>query len=139
MIRHAAPADIPELVELARDFHAYSPWADLIPYDPEGMADFIGRLIEHGVVLMSEDGMCAGLLNPAFFNPSFVMAAELMWWAPKDGRALRLAFEEWALANGAHAVQFSGLGDDRAPTIAKLFKRAGYTPVETGFFKRLVP
>lgn len=135
MIRRATADDLDRIVELGAAFHAYCPYRD-IPLDPEGFRDFAGRLIEGGAIFLSDDGMIGGLLVPLYFNPSVVMGAELFWWAGKTGKGLREAFETWAKESGAQGVQFSGLTDQRAETIRKVFERAGYTAAETAFFKR---
>lgn len=135
MIREATADDIARVVELGAQFHAYGPYRD-IPFDEAGLGAFVGGLIEHGVVFLSDDGMLGGVLSPLYFNPSAVMGAELFWWAGKSGRQLREAFEVWARERGALGVQFSGLCDERSDTIRKVFARAGYTAAETAFFKR---
>ena len=135
MIRTATRADMPEILRLGRDFHAACPYRDF-PLDLDAFAEFAGRLIDHGVIFLSEDGMIGGLMSAMYFNPEVRTGAELFWWAPKGGQALRKAFELWAKDQGAVAVQFSGLADDRAETVTKLFRRAGYQPAEMAFFKR---
>lgn len=122
-------------MELGAAFHAYSPYRE-IPFDPEGFGEFVLRLMAGGVILLSEDGMLGGLLNPLYFNPSVLMGVELFWWAGKTGGPLRLAFEEWAAERGAEGCQFTGLADEREPTIRKVFRRAGYEACEVGFMKR---
>lgn len=136
MIRRATIDDLALCVEHGAKFHAYSIWKD-IPYDAEATGRFIAGLIEHGAVFLSDDGMIGGLLNPLYFNPAYVMGVELFWWAPKEGRALRLAFEQWADEQGAHGHQLGCLADDKAPLVTRLLRRAGYVPVETGFLKRI--
>lgn len=135
MIRAATEADLERVVELGAAFHAMSPYRS-IPFDPEAFADFAGRLIRGGVILLSDDGMIGGLLSPLYFNPAVVMGAELFWYAGKTGKALREGFEAWSRANGAQGVQFSGLADERQAAIRRVFERAGYTAGEQAFFKR---
>lgn len=135
MIRQATTDDLDRIVELGAAFHAYCPYSE-IPLDPDGFRTFAAGLIEKGAVFLSEDGMLGGLLVPLYFNPAFLMGAELFWWAGKTGRQLREAFEEWAKEQGAQGVQFSGLTDQREETIRKVFERAGYARAETAFFKR---
>ncbi len=135
MIRQATVDDLELIGDLGAQFLAASPYAD-VPLDIVAFSDFAGRMIEHGVILLSDDGMLGGVLNPLYFNPSVVFAAELFWWAPKEGRALREAFEAWAREHGAMGVQFSGISNERAATVTKLFQRAGYEPVELAFLKR---
>lgn len=136
MIRQATAEDVPAIVEMGREFHAYSPWRG-VPFDAVAVAEFARRLIEGGVVLLSERGMIGGLLSPLYFNPAHVVAVELFWWAKAEGGALRAAFEEWGRNAGAHAVQFSALGDAHAEAMDRMFRRHGYARIETGYVKEL--
>lgn len=136
MVRRATAADVDECLRLGLQFHAYSPWA-MFPADPEGLRAFLASLIEGGAVFLSEGGMIGGVLTPLYFNPSLTIAAELFWWAPKDGDALRQAFEAWAVESGAVGINFTGLADARAPAITRVYRRAGYAPVETSYFKKV--
>ena len=135
MIRRATLEDMPDVVRLADEFRAYSPYS-AIPLDEDAFTAFAARLIEHGVILMSEDGLLGGCLNPIYFNPAYVFAAELFWWARKGGQDLLRAFEGWAQEQGAVGVQFTGLRDDHSRAIERVFRRAGYAPIETAFIKR---
>lgn len=135
MIRLATADDADRLTELGEAFHAYCPYRE-IPFDAEAFGRFAVGLTEAGVVFLSDDGMLGGALSPLYFNPSVVMGVELFWWAGKTGRGLREAFEGWAREQGAAGVMFSGLSDEREPTIRKVFQRAGYQPGELAFFKR---
>lgn len=136
MIRKAAYADLDTVVRFGADFHAYSPWSG-IAFNADATKAFCARLIDGGVILISDTGMIGGLLNPLYFNPEHIVACELFWWAKSGGRALMEAFEEWGRENGAHSFQFSALGDDKAERMARLFDRAGYRRVETGWFKEV--
>lgn len=135
MIRPASLDDLPQVLRLAQEFHAYSPYRDY-PFDAEAFGAFAERLMESGIILLSEDGMIGGLLNPLYFNPSVVMAAELFWFARKEGRELREAFEAWATDHGAAGVQASALCDDQAEKIRRNYERGGYAPMETAYLKR---
>lgn len=135
MIRQATSADAGRMVELGREFHAYCPYRDFA-LDEAAFERFAVGLAEAGVVFLSDDGMLGGAINPLYFNPAILMGVELFWWAGKTGRQLREAFESWAKERGAAGVMFSGLSDEREPTIRKVFARAGYQPGELAFFKR---
>lgn len=134
IIRKATHDDVDMVVDMGRDFHAYSPWSH-IEFDREATKEFIGKVIEGGVVFLSDSGMIGGVLNPLYFNPSHVVAAELFWWAKSGGIPLMRAFEEWAKENNARGLQFSGLGDAKSERMDRLFTRSGYRKVETGYFK----
>lgn len=133
-IRKATRDDLDFIADMGRDFHAYSPWSD-IEFDREATKEFIGRVIDGGVVFLSDAGMIGGILNPLYFNPCHVVAVELFWWAKSGGRGLMNAFETWAEESDAKGIQFSALGDDKADRMSVLFNRAGYRKVETGYFK----
>ena len=136
MIRRATLDDLETAVQFAKEFHAESvhSW---IPVDDENLTDWMARLIEGGAVFLSEHGIIGGMILPLYFNQAFKLAVEMFWWAPKDGTPLRKAYEAWATEQGAVISQFSGQRNERSDTVEKLFRRAGYEPVETGFMKRL--
>lgn len=137
MIRRATVDDMPEIIRLGREFLAYSPhrW---IPLDEEAFAQAMGGMIEgQGAVFLSDDGFIGGVLTPCYFNPAYSFAAELFWFARKEGQALRQAFEAWAREMGADAVTCSGLVDDHEKAIRRIWGRAGYEPSEIAFMKRI--
>lgn len=136
MIRRATLDDLDECLRLGLEFHAYSPWS-IYPVDQAELRAFMGGLTQRGVILLSDDGILGGFLNPLYFNPSILAGIELFWWARTGGADLRDAFEAWAIEQGAQGVAFSGLADSRAKAIERVFRRAGYTPVETSYYKRV--
>jgi hypothetical protein len=135
MIRRATSEDMPQILDLARRFHAYSPWS-VIPCDDGAIEAFAASLIENGVILLTDDGMCGGAINPLYFSPSFTIGIEFFWFAPSGDNGLRAAFEAWCRERGAVGVQFSALADDHLPAVARLYRRAGFEPAETAFVKR---
>jgi hypothetical protein len=136
MIRRATLADLQECTDLGIQFHAYSPWSQF-PADRDHLSEFMAGIIEHGVLFLSDDGFIGGILNPLYFNRNIVTLAEMFWFAGREGTALREAFEAWGHEQGVVGFNFSGIADEHAPAIARVFRRAGYHPVETGFFKRV--
>lgn len=135
-VKRATLDDLDTAVGFAKEFHAESVHA-WIPVDDQALTSWMAGLIETGAVFLSERGIIGGVIVPLYFNPAYKIAAELFWWAPKDGRALKKAYAAWEKEQGAAISQFSGQRNDRSDTIEKLFVRDGYTPVETGFMKRL--
>lgn len=136
MIRRATVADIPQILEFGRAFHAFSPWKN-IPIDEPALEAMLRKVMEDGAIFMAENGMCGGVMNPLYINPAYLAAVEMCWWAPKDGAALRKAFEEWAVEHGASFIQFSALANERMGLVGKMYHRAGYDFVEGIFFKRV--
>lgn len=135
MIRAATLEDMPRILELGAEFLAIGPYA-WVPLDLAAFETAAGRMIEHGAIFLAEDGMIGGVIYQFYFNPSVTMAAELFWYSPKNGRALREAFEGWAQERGCSAVTCSGLANERESTVRKLFGRVGYDATEVAFVKR---
>lgn len=136
MIRRATQADLEIAAGFAAEFLAESVHS-AIPLDQVALEGWMASLIDHGAVFLSERGFIGGFISPIYFNPAYRVAVELFWWAPIEGRALREAFEAWCVEQDVRAIHFSGQRNERAGTIEKLFRRAGYEPVETVFVKRL--
>lgn len=136
MIRAATLEDMPRVLELGAEFLAIGPYA-WVPLDLAAFEAFAGQMIEHGAIFLADDGIIGGCLYPFYFNPSVVMAAELFWYSPTNGRALRTAFEDWAKEKGCVAITCSGLANEREATIRRLYGRAGYEATEVAFVKRI--
>lgn len=135
MIRPATLEDMPRVVELGAEFLAVGPYA-WVPLDRDAFAAAAAKMIEVGIILLADDGLLGAVLYPFYFNPAVKLAAELFWYSPKNGRALREAFEAWAIAQGCAGVTCSGLANAREATVRKLFGRAGYQATEVAFVKR---
>ena len=132
-MRLATTQDIPALTEMGRKFHAQS--AMPFGFDSDAVSSLLGRMIESdtAIVVMTDRGAIGGILNPAYCDPSWVMAVELFWWAEGDGLSLLKAFEEWAKEFGASEVRMTSLvGLPRADAI---LRRKGYAPTEISYQK----
>jgi hypothetical protein len=135
MIRRATLDDMPDIVRFGAEFLSVGPYA-WVPIDDVAFPAAAARMIEHGAIFLAEDGMIGGVIYQFWFNPAVTMAAELFWYSPKKGRALRDAFEDWGRSMGCAAITCSGLANEREPTVRKLFGRAGYDVTEVAFVKR---
>lgn len=136
MIRKATYDDLDRIADMGGDFHAFSPWRE-IPFDRDSTKAFCAKLIDAGVIFLNDGGMIGGVLNPLYFNPSHIVAAELFWWGRKHGDELRTAFEDWAKENGASGCQFSTLWIGENDRVGELLQSTGYRKVEAGYYKGL--
>lgn len=131
MIRPASLDDIPSLLAMGREFHAASglPFS----FDEAAMGRVLAGLIgsDQAVVLMTDRGVIGGALNPAYCDPSWIMAVELFWWAKGDGLALLRAFEDWAKEAGASEVRMTSIYD--LPRADAILRRKGYRPLEISY------
>lgn len=147
MIREATAGDIPAVVAMGRSFVASVPPLSRAGYDEHSTAELLARLIEgEDSALIVADaggliGMLAMLVYPYYFNPAVRMAQELFWWVEpahrRSGVAGRLLAhaEAWARSRGARAVQMIALDESDGASVAAMYKRRGYAPVERSFLK----
>lgn len=144
MIRAAAAADIEQMVELGRRFHAYAA-VDEIPFDPESFQQTLARglLAPDQCYLVAEvDGAVRAMAGAVVYAPYFNHAArtgqELFWWS-ECGEGLRLhdALAAWARERGCQSFAMIALADGRSERMARLYRRMGYRPTEQTFIKRL--
>ena len=136
MIRRATAGDIPQIVAWGEKFHAASPFA-AYPYAPERVAGTVEQLLEVGCVLVSETGMAAAISAECWFA-GVKSAQELFWWSEgHDGIELRQALEDWAREQGCQTFAMICLENEKTPVLTRLYRRAGYVPMEHHFTKRL--
>lgn len=140
-IRHAEPRDVPWLLEEARQFAAYygMPWLTEHPDAAERMH----ALVAAGPFFVAErDGSRVGFLaahvGPHFFNPSVVVATELLWWVTPSqrgtsaGARLLMAFEAYAAAT-AHADLVAL--PPHCPVDPASLERRGYQLMERSYIR----
>lgn len=135
-MREATYDDLREIVMLVEAFHQVPRWPG-VAFDAADFAVTATRVIERGVIFLSDWGLIGMLVGPSIYNAKSRIAAEMFFWAP-DGRgdALRLAAEAWArqradvIVMGAH---------EPGPTvrIARWYARKGYVPMGHQFAKVL--
>lgn len=133
-MRQATNGDLGRIVEMGRKFHAASGLP--MSFDAEAFGGFVSNMLasETCCFFVTDSGMICGALSPAYCNPDWVMAVELMWWA-EDGQGLGLlsAFEEWALDSGASEVRMTSL--HALKPAERILSRRGYAPIELSHTK----
>lgn len=150
-VRVATTADISAYMDLAAAFVATTPVSHIIPFDREGTAAFVTASLDNPnmLVLVAEEagtiiGITGALAYPMYFNPGKLVAQELWWYltpAARGGSTSKLLFqtiENWAKDIGAEAMFMIALADARIDTMAKVYKRSGYAPVERTYVKGLM-
>lgn len=136
-MRLATPDDIPAIVELGRLFHERSPYSSK-PYSEQRVANTLLSVIENGIVVVSGhpiDSMGAAIKGPMWFTDGFA-AQELFLWGP-SGKMIREALEAWATDQGCESFSMVCLEDGKAAQMTRLYRMAGYVPVERHFLKAL--
>ena len=148
-IREATEADIPAIVEMGRRFFETSGYGEFMAFDPDSVVATARRLMasESGTVIVAVNdrpvGMVAGLIYPYFMNYGHVTGQEMFWWVEPEHRAagtgkdLLRALEAWARDAGAHSFIMGSLEALRPLTVAALYRRLGYKPIEHLYLRRL--
>lgn len=148
MIRDATQKDMARLVEMGRHFHAAADAGDIPCFDPVSFQQTATWLIDSptGVLLViAKDGvhgMAGALVYPAWFNLACNLAQEIFWWVCPVARgheatALRRTLETRMREMGAQAAVMLSMAGMREEAMARLYRMAGYRPMETTFIKRL--
>lgn len=139
MIKQATAADLPHILRVGKRFYESSVWAGVVEYDPSHFASFaLGMMQGGGVIFISKDGFCGGMLAPVYFSSKTKIASEMFWHTDDgEGAALHAAFEAWASQQGADIVHMTGQINAREKGIRRLYRSRGYDAREIGFFKAI--
>lgn len=139
MIRQATIEDVETVMEWGRKFHAYSPWGKRVPIAEDDWRQTVENLLgsDDAAVFIGDHGFCGGLIFSMYFNHGYRIGQELFWFASKDGKELREAFEDWAKSRGCSSIQMSCIADGREKAVRRLFGMAGYDATETSLMKEL--
>lgn len=134
MIRPATPEDLRDLLDMSKRFHAQT--GSMSGFDPDHAGALLLGWMQTGIVLRSAKGFIAGMVAPAFCDPSWKIAIEAAWWS-EDRRGLDLlkGFEDAAKAQGANEVRMTSICS--LPTAATVLARRGYTATEISHAKVL--
>ena len=150
-VRAATPEDMPSYMDLAAAFVATTPISHIVPFNRDRTNTFVQNSLDNPdmLILVAEDdgkiiGITAAMTYPMYFNPDKLVAQELWWYLTPEARggpASKMLFqtiEKWAKAKGAEAMFMIALADARVDTLAKVYKRSGYVPVERSYVKGLM-
>lgn len=137
MIRQASAADLDRIVELVAEFGAKGLWPEPLVLDPGDFRQTCERMLERGVMFLSERGVIALTVNPSLYNYRVLVAAEMFFYAP-DGRGdeLRKAAEAWA-SERADLLMMGGHEPGPIERISTWYRRKGYAPAARLFSKRV--
>lgn len=149
-IRHAEPNDLPEIIEMGREFFDQSDNGEFTTFDDASFAVTIMALmsgISGGVLLVADvDGKCIGMAScvsfPFYANMATKCAQEIFWFVKPDcrngvGSTLLDELENEAMRGGAQVFLTAALPGLRDKAIGRVYERRGYKPAENSYLKRL--
>lgn len=145
MIRFAVEADISRLVEMGRNFHASSIYADRVPFSEESLSSSLASFLksDSAVILVAEkDGGVSGVIGGVIgvnYLSGLLAASELFWWVEPDARGIGMplltAYEDEVSRRGArHSGMICPHG---AGYVEKIYSKRGYAPLEGVFYKEM--
>ena len=147
LIKDASQSDIPQIIELARKFHAVSGYEN-IKFDEETVENILITSIDQGlcpigVVDGKIVGFLAGLAYPAILNANVMVGTEIAWWVEPEFRGKKIAIqlllraEENARAKGLYCWSMMCLEKLNADGLENIYERLGYEKAERTYLRIL--
>ena len=149
MIRDATQEDARRLAEMGEAFfnEAGLP-ARGVTFDVESFLTFCGGLVHTGSILLVGEakGQVVAMMGvavlPAYWNLNIRLAQECFLWVDPGfrkgiGQTLVDEAERRAIQAGAVLSSMAAEHGLRSEAVGQLFRRKGYAPAETVFWKRL--
>jgi GNAT superfamily N-acetyltransferase len=147
LIKDAIQSDVPQIVELARKFHAVSGYEN-IEFDEETVENLLSASIEQGLcpIGVVDDkivGFLAGLSYPAILNANVMVGTEIAWWVEPEFRGKKIAIqlllraEENARAKGLYCWSMMCLEKLNADGLENIYERLGYEKAERTYLRIL--
>lgn len=147
LIKDASQSDIPQIIELARKFHAVSGYEN-IEFDEETVENILITSIDQGlcqigVVDGKIVGFLAGLAYPAILNANVMVGTEIAWWVEPEFRGKKIAIqlllraEENARAKGLYCWSMMCLEKLNADGLENIYERLGYEKAERTYLRIL--
>lgn len=150
MLKLLEEQDIPQVVELGRNFFYASPYSSL-NFSEQATESFLysclSRPEENICILAVEDGVAVGALVGSVSRVPFsddLVAAEIAWWMEpthrKGGQGLRLkkAYEYWAEKMGAKKISMALLSGEHEALLDSYYRRTGYEKAETAYVRNVI-
>jgi len=150
-VRTATLSDLPQYLALAQEFHNSSPMRKVTKFDLEGYAKFYSDSLDNpdvGLWLAELNGAIVGITGAIayslYFSPKNIAVQELWWWLTPyargtgAGKQMFNCIESWAKEKNAAVMFMIALEDERSERMEKLYKRAGFKPLERTFIKEVM-
>lgn len=135
-VRLATKSDMPELMRMARLFHAASGYAKFSNFGEKETRTTIETLIDAGTCIMGDGGAIGFLVFPIYMADNVTMSQELFWWVDEDKRGTGLAIrllkemERISKDHGASVCAMISLEELDGERVSSLYQKLGYSPKE---------
>jgi GNAT superfamily N-acetyltransferase len=141
-------AQIEEVLAIARLMKGFEEETAHVKVDPEYTNEKYKSMMGKGLatlfVLETDEGEMVGslgcIVGPDLHTPR-IIAVETFWFVvPEhrgDGLMLMRYFEQWAKLKGCDAVAMIHMVDSSPDSLGHVYKRRGYTKIESHYLKEL--
>lgn len=148
ILRFPETEDIAECVEIGREFWHQTPYASILDYNPEAVANLLQILINDKLMVIAEYeseivGVAGIVVTPFHFDPSIKAAAEMFWYVRPGvrdqgvGESLLAAMEAMAKRHGASIFSMGNMQTTNPEDTQRLLEKNGYRLTEKSFAKVL--
>ncbi|MGB3898197.1 MAG: hypothetical protein WA973_06550 [Mesorhizobium sp.] len=137
-VRPAVESDVPALLAMGREFHAYA-YSGMGDLDEVQALQMLRSLMRSskGLVLTNGTGAIGGIMSPGWFQKDALIMEECFWWAGRGGRDLLREFVARSRAMGATSIMLSTLDNERTGAVDRIVRRFGFQPVERRYTMKL--
>lgn len=148
-IRDAVESDVFDITLSVKQFCKEIPHPAWGKVDSNKIKDIVVNLINHEsgfvkVACCDDDivGVLIGLVSSAPIN-DYTFSQEIMFWFDPDHRNGKIAhklidaYVDWSKRSGCSFSRLSSLDELLGSRVGILFKRKGFTPIETAYVKEL--
>ncbi|HDA7473283.1 TPA: GNAT family N-acetyltransferase, partial [Staphylococcus aureus] len=148
-IRHAEPKDLPEVIEMGREFFDQSGNNFTVFDEASFTATVIALMsgVSNGSLLVAESadrlvGMTACVVFPFYANMATKIGQEIFWFVKSDhrngiGASLLDELEADARRRGADVFMSAAIAGLRDKAIGRVYEKRGYKPAENTYIRRL--
>lgn len=141
MFEQATADDVGKLIGMMQEFHEFSGYSDVIPWDEESIVETTLNCISNGFVLYNEHCFIAGMYYQHPFNKNEKGCSELAMWVEPAfrslgyGEGLLKAAIAQAKDDGCNHLVMVSL--DKYPQVMKMYMANGFDKKETSFVRSL--
>ena len=147
MIRPGEEKDIPQIVDMSREFWKQTQFKE-VEFETDMAQSMSEMCIDKGMMLVLElekivHGFACGLTGPLLANSSVLVGTELAWWVDPDYRSerngidLMLALESAAKKQGVRFWNMVYMESAMPKKVESIYRRIGDSLGETTYTKEL--
>ena len=141
MFNVAKLSDRIHLMGMAKAFHKFSGYEELVPWDESAIMDLMAHCISNGFILFNDDSFIVILYQPHPFNSRVHSASELAMWVNPNNRGsglgenlLKAAMSKCKV-DGRHHLCMASI--EMYPEVSKMYEANGFVKKESAFVRTL--